>query len=109
MEINKNTIKELTLDDIINWCIENKQVKWLKAKAAEQIEQPIYPTVEYVDKNGEKKTKPNKKAEPIGKELVNIPYVNIKRDWIAAFFPELAPKKKEKKLTMWERIAALEE
>lgn len=55
--------QHLTLDDIIEWCQDNKQVEWLKEEAQKKFERKIYPKVETISKNGKKswkldKTKP---------------------------------------------------
>lgn len=109
--VTKENLKDIKAADIMLWCQENKQVPWLKEIASTMVEQPIYPKVTYFDKNGKERTKYDKKQQPIGYETVNIPFVTIKYEWVKKFFPELAPQPKEKKgkLTLWEKIAALEE
>ena len=109
MNITKENLKDVKIEDIIAWCQENGQVAWLKACAAEMVEQKVYPTVTYFDKDGKERTKQDKKAEPIGTEMVKKPYVSIKFEWVQKFFPELVAKKekKAKKPTMWEVIANL--
>ena len=109
IEITKETLKSLTLDEMIQWCRENGQIKWLKEIGKTTIEQPIYPKKTVADKNGKPVEKVDRKAEPIGTETVPIPYVNIKREFVKAFYPELMRQPKEKKLSMWEIIANLEE
>ena len=109
--VTKETLKDIKIDDIMLWCQENKQVPWLKEIGSTMVEQPIYPTITYFDKNGKERTKYDKKQEPIGTETVHIPFVTIKYEWVKTFFPELAPQPKEKKAkkTLWDRIAELEE
>ena len=72
----------MKIDDIINWCVANNQVAWLKAKAAEKP----------VDKNG--------KAH-------DITFIELKLAFVREFMSDIAPKAKEKAPTMYERIAAL--
>ena len=73
---------KIDADFIINWCVEHNEITWLKAKAAE------------------------KKIGKDGKERA-ITFVEMKLDFVKKFMPELAPKAKEKKPTMFDRIAAL--
>ena len=40
--------QHLTLDDIIEWCQDNKQVEWLKEEAQKKFERKIYPKVETI-------------------------------------------------------------
>lgn len=77
---------KINLDYIINWCEENKQVAWLKAKAAETVTE---------EKNGVKITR-------------KINFLELKRAFCLEFMSDIVPvAKKEKKPTMWDRIANL--
>ena len=109
MEVTKDTLKNIKIEDIMQWCRENNQVEWLKELATTEIEQNIYPEITYFNKDGVMKTKQDKKQAPIGTKLVQIPFVNIKYEWVKKFFPELAigQKKKSTKKTMWEMIAEM--
>lgn len=97
------TYKDLKIGDIIEWCQENGQVKWLKEKAQEKREFKKYPRVKV---NG--KWTVDKTQEP---EVVEQPisFIELKKDFAEEFLPDIAPKKKEKKPTMYELIAALED
>lgn len=77
--MNYQTMK---IEDIVSWCKANNQVAWLKAEAAKTF--PV--------ENG----KPRK-----------ITFIELKLAFVEKFMPEIAPKKKEKKPTMYELIAAL--
>lgn len=72
--------KTMTIQDIIDWCKANNQVKWLKATAA--------------------KTFTNEE----GKER-RITFIEIKNEFCRDFMPEIAPKKE--KLNMYDLIASL--
>lgn len=74
--------KTMKIDDIINWCKENNQVDWLKATAAKTF------------------------TKEDGKER-KITFIEIKNAFCAEFMPELLPKKKNNKPTMYELIASL--
>lgn len=74
--------KSMKIEDIMAWCVANKQVAWLKEEAAK-----TFPTAD-------------------GKER-KITFVELKLDFVRKFMPEIAPKAKEKKPTMFELIAAL--
>jgi hypothetical protein len=108
-KFTKETLKSVTIDNIIEYCQENNQIDWLKACASEPYKMPIYPTITVVGKDGTMKEKADKKADPIRYETVNKPFTNIKAEFITKFFPELVAVKKQKKEkeTMWDRIAKL--
>lgn len=72
----------MKLGDIVNWCVNNKQVDWLKATAA----------LTYTTKDG--KTR-------------KITFIELKKAFVEKFMPEIAPKAKKKEPTMFEIIAAL--
>lgn len=78
MDFNK-----INIDYIINWCIENKQVAWLKEEANKT----------YINKNGKE---------------CKASFIQIKYAFCRKFMPEIVPvAKEEKKPTMYDRIAAL--
>lgn len=93
--------KKMKIEDIIAWCVANKQVDWLKAEAAKTVPCKVYPKVE---KNG--KMVADKTAEPTIEQRP-ITFIQIKTDFVNLFMPEIAPKKKESKLTMYDKIKAL--
>ena len=93
--------KSMKIQDIINWCVANNQVAWLKAKAAEKVPCQVYPKVMV---NGKKVA--DKNATPTT-ELRPITFIQIKTDFVNQFMPEIAPAKKEKKPTMYELISEL--
>ena len=111
MEFTKETLKTAKIEDIIAYCQEHGEVKWLKEVASRMVEQPIYPKATYITRDGEVKERYDKKQEPIGTETVKIPFTMIKAEFVKKFFPELisGKKTKAKKATMWDIIAALEE
>lgn len=78
-------IKEITLDFIIEYVQAKGQddVKWLK----ETYNKPVKP-----DKNGNERT---------------MSFIELRKEFVIKYFPALAPKPREKKLTMKERINAL--
>ena len=98
----KEIYKNISSDDIINWCVENKQVEWLKEEAQKQIPHKIYPKVE---RNGKKKM--DKTQEPIGETYKRITFVEMKLDFCDKFFPVLSPERQDKKESMFDRIMAL--
>lgn len=105
-QFTKEGIKDISLDDIIEWCQTHNQVEWLKATASKTVERKIYPTITYTGKDGKEHTKMDKKAEPLRVEKAKISYVQIKFAFIKKFFPEFAAEK-EVKESMWDRIANL--
>ena len=87
----------MKIEDIINWCKANNQVAWLKAEMAKNTPCKVYPKV-----NG----KADKSQEPTI-EYRKITFIQIKTDFVNAFMPELAPKAKEKKKSMYDLVAEL--
>ena len=93
------TYQNLTIEDIVAWCQENGEVKWLKAKVNETKIRNIYPK----GANG----KVDRKAAPIGNKVVPISFIEVKRDFAKKFCPEILPVAKPKKLSMLELVNAL--
>ena len=77
--MNYQTMK---IDDIISWCKENEQTAWLKKEATK-----TYPT-----SNGKKR---------------KVTFIELKKAFAEKFMPEILPVAKEKKPTMFDKIAAL--
>lgn len=74
--------KDMTIEDIIAWCKDNKQVDWLKEAAAK-----TYKTED-------------------GKER-RISFIELKLEFVKKFMPEIAPKAQAKKPSMYDLIKAL--
>lgn len=70
---------ECKFEDIVKWCKENNQVEWLKKTVAD-----------FEAKNERK-----------------ISYIELRNAFYNEFFKELAPKKREKKPSMYDIIASL--
>ena len=94
--------RDLKIEDIIEWCVEHREVKWLKEKAKEKQKFEVYPKVEKDGKMVADKTqKPTIEERPIS-------FIQLKKDFAETFMPEIAPSKKKKK-TMFDLIAELED
>lgn len=102
MAITKDNVKSIKIEDIIEWCKENNQTEWLKEIAATKVPHKVYP--KKVNENGKKVA--DYSAEPTTK-MQKITFIEIKAAFINKFMPELAPTKKEKKVTMFELIESL--
>lgn len=96
--------RDWNIDDIIAWCQANGQVEWLKTTAAKKIKRNIYPMIDNVSKTGKHTKKQDKTAKPIGTETTPITFVELKKEFISAFFEK---EEKTKKPTMYDRIASL--
>lgn len=83
------TAKEITIDFIRDYCIKNNQQAWYNALIAQKIQIKTFPKV----RNAEGKLVADKSAEPRIKEG-KITFVQIKKEFIAKFFPELKAKEK---------------
>lgn len=73
--------KTMNINDIVEWCKANNETEWLKKEASKTF------------------TKDGKTRR--------ITFIEIKKDFVEKFMPEIAPKAKEKKPTMFDLIAAL--
>lgn len=100
--LNYQTMK---IEDIIQWCKDNNQVNWLKAKAQEKKQYKVYPRKK-VEVNGKIKSVVDKSQAPTV-ETRPISFVQLKIDFVNEFMPEIAPEKKDKKPNMFDMIAAL--
>ena len=103
--------KKVDLDYIINWCVENKQTAWLKAKAKEKVDTKVYPrmTVVKTREDGTTyKASVADKSKPYKIEKKKITFIQLKREFCLEFMPEIVPvAKEEEKEDMYSRIAAL--
>lgn len=97
---------KMTIEDIIKWCQDNKKVDWLKAKAQEMVDYKVYPRVKVALADGTEVLKADKKQKPTI-EKRPISFIQIKMAFVEEFMPEIAPKKKDKKPTMYDLIASL--
>lgn len=79
---NTMNYRDMKIEDIIKYCQEHNEVAWLKETAAKTL-----PTAD----GGERK----------------ISFIEIKLAFVNKFMPEIAPKAKEKKPSMYEIIANL--
>lgn len=100
------TYQDMKIEDIIAWCKANNQVDWLKAEAAKTVPCKVYPRKKIITPEGKKISVADKDQAP---KIENRPitFIQIKMDFVEKFMPELAPKKKEAKLTMYDLIKAL--
>lgn len=86
--------KDMKLDDIIDWCVANKQTEWLKEFAATPIITKDKKKNVVLDENGMPKT--------------HTPtFIEIKLAFVDKFMPSIAPERKPKKPSMYDRIANL--
>jgi hypothetical protein len=90
--------KALKMEDIVKYCQENKQVKWLKDYALTKVQATDENKVPLFDEDG----------APIMRKRT---FIEIKLAFCDAFRPEIAPvrKSKDKGPSMYDLIASLEE
>ena len=74
--------KSMKFDDIVKWCVENKEVEWLKKEVNKT----------YTTKKGEEK---------------DMPFIQLKRNFCEKFMADLLPVKKEKKPSMRDIVKGL--
>lgn len=73
--------KDMTIEDIIDWCTKNGQVDWLKDAATKTFVKD-------------------------GKER-RISFIELKLEFVKKFMPSIAPKAQPKKPSMYDLIANL--
>lgn len=93
--------KNMTIDDIIDWCVANGETEWLKRKVNEKKACKVYPR-----KKVDGKSVADKTAEP-KIEKRPISFIQLKIDFVDKFMPEIAPEKKSKEPTFYDRIKNL--
>lgn len=102
-------------EEIYNYCKEHNELAWLKATGSKMVEVKVYPRIKTpkLDQEGYpviKNGKPvyasvaDKSQEP-KIELRRITFVQIKTEFLEKF--GLAPKKKDKKPTMYDILDAI--
>ena len=90
--------KNMTIDDIIDWCVENGQTDWLKRKIKEKKPCKVYPRIKVDGKSvADKSQEPKIEKRPIS-------FIQVKIDFVDKFMPEIAPEKKVKEPTFYDRI-----
>lgn len=102
------SFNDITIEDIIEYCKANKQVDWLKEIASKKI--IVKRHTERIQKMSAKTGKLEwfvDKSSPVVEEETNITFVQIKRAFCEKFMPEIMPKAKPKKPTMFDLINAL--
>lgn len=83
------TYRGLNFEDVIKWCQENNQIEWLKAEVDKVI------PVEGVTSKG----KPKKARK--------ISLLEVMKNFVEKFRPELIPDKKDKKETFRDLVKKL--
>ena len=91
----------MTIKDIVNWCVANKKTDWLKATAKLERDYKVYPRVKVDGKTVVDKTQ----APTIKKARYS--FIDIKLAFVKEFMPEIAPKAKEKEPSMYDLIDSL--
>jgi hypothetical protein len=110
----RQLVKDMSIEDIIDYCKENNHLSWLESKMSEKVVRKHYPYVKErdpqtgklrckLDENGKRildYSKPPKQHEqPIG-------FIEIKTAFIDEFMPELKAPKKEKPVSMLDKLKA---
>lgn len=98
--------QSMKIEDIIQWCKDHGEVAWLKEELAKTTECKVYPRVKIVTEDGKKISKADKTKEPTI-EMRPISFIQVKLDFVNKFMPEIAPKAKEKKPSMYELVKNL--
>lgn len=102
--MNYQTMK---IEDIIAWCVENKQVEWLKEEMAKKVIVSRYSKrVKTTNDKGKTVWKADRNSKKVDSEE-KITFIQIKKDFCEKFMPEIIPAAKEKKPSMYELVAAL--
>jgi hypothetical protein len=108
-------VKSLDLDAIIHWCKEHNELSWLEAKMNETVTREYYGYLKVKDpKTGKMVCAKDEygkriidRSKPPRRKTAAIGFMEIKRDFIDKFMPELRVEKEESDtLTMKEKLAA---
>ena len=111
--------KDMKIDDIIEYCQKHNEVEWLKEVVKKEVPVKRYPKTQrqaydketnqplYKKNGAPKMVSCVDKSKPPVIEYEPITFIQIKNEFCEKFFPELIPHKKEKKTTMYRRIAEL--
>ena len=87
------TAKEITLDFIRDYCSQSAERKaWYNAETQKKYACAVFP--KGADGKADRTQQPTTEMRP-------ITFVQLKANFIAEFFPELAPKAKQKKVNMY--------
>lgn len=99
-------INDIDVDFVFDWCEQNGHNDWLKAELAKTTTQKTYPRKKIVNEAGKKVSVADKSKEPTIVEKP-ITFIEVRTAFVEKFMPEFAPKKKEKKPTMYDRAKML--
>lgn len=99
-------INDIDADFVFDWCAENGHNDWLKAELAKTTTQKTYPRKKATNEAGKKVSVADKSKEPTIIERP-ITFIEVRTAFVEKFMPEFAPKKKEKKPTMYDRAKLL--
>lgn len=89
------TANDINLPFIQNYCINNNQKAWYNEQIKKSYPAKVHP------KGADGKID---KSQPKIVEIRRISFIQLKINFIEAFFPELKPKKKEKKASMYDEL-----
>ena len=99
-------INDIDVDFVFDWCEANGANDWLKAELAKTTTQKTYPRKKVTNADGKKVSVADKSKEPTMIEKP-ITFIEVRTAFVEKFMPEFAPKKKEKKPTMYDRAKLL--
>lgn len=100
--------KNMKIEDIIKWCQENNQVEWLKKEAAKEVVVERYSKrIKVWSEEKQKEVWVADKNSDKVKDKQPITFIQIKKDFVEKFMPEIAPKAKSSKPNMYDLIANL--
>lgn len=118
LEVNGVEIayKDLSIDNIIDWCKAHGKVEWLKTISQTKVEVKKYPRKKEVKigkdgkpeltKNGKsvKMVSVADKSQPPVIEKKRITFVQIKKAFAEEFAPDILPVAKSKGLNMYDKL-----
>ena len=99
------TAKAITQEFILNYCVKNGKVDWLKNERNAEVEYDKYPLSDKpVNEGGRRKQDKSKTPE---KAKRHYTFLEIKQHFIKEFYPELVPAKAPKKKAFFDLIDEL--
>ena len=99
------TAKDINQQFILDYCVKNNQVEWLKEQRNTEVTGLKYPLSDApVNEGGRRKQDKTKEPTEVKRHYT---FLEIKQHFIKKFYPELVPAKKDKKPSFFDLIDAL--
>ena len=99
------TAKDVNQQFIINYCVKNNEIAWLKEQRNAEVKALKYPLSDAPVNEGGRRKQDKTKAPT--ETTRHYTFLEIKQHFIAKFYPELVPAKKPKKESFFDLLDKL--